>query len=334
MFLKIKFYKIILVQESEIYSRIKNKISNFRIVRNNKDNIIALITTKKNYNNLKNIIPFLKNLKTIGIMGNSMGKLNLNYPFSKDIKVINTGNIYGRTCAEFLLMLCILGIRKASLSHDRMKMGGWGVNKFNNNTNIKVDKNFYSSSIGVLGYGFITEEFLKLLVPFDNKVRLYSKSINNNVKKTLENKVIFSNISNTIEYSDIVIINRGLSEKTKNSFSKNEIDKLKPGTILINISRAKIVNNEYLYNRLLKNDIFYCVDVYENEPINSNFKLKNLPNVFLTSHMAGSSNQINEESYSSIFENVINFLINGDNKNIISKNRYFNSHCPKFKSVA
>lgn len=325
---------LILIQEKEIYTRIHNKNTNFRIInnleKNLKDDIIAVITTKKNYNNLKNILPFLKNLKTVGIIGNSLGKLNLNYLFSKDIKIINTGNIYGKTCAEFLLMLSILGVRKASLSHDKMRTGKWGVNKFNNNTNIKVERNFYSSNIGIIGYGFITEEFLKLLVPFNNKIRLYSNSIDINIRKSLEHKVIFSNINDTIENSDIVIINRGLSEKTKNSFSKNEIDKLKPGSILINISRALIVNNNYLYNRLLKNDIFYCVDVYENEPINSNFKLKNLPNVFLTSHMAGCSKQIEEDSYSSILTNIINFLIHNTNKNIISKNRYYNSHCPKF----
>ena len=325
---------LILVSNIDIFREVNNFSTNYNFIYINNlkndmnDSIIGIITNKKEYNNIYTKINLFKNLKIVGIIGNSLGKLNLNYLFEKNIKVVNTGNIDGKTCAEYLLMLSILGIRKASLSNQIMKKGRWGIETFNNSNNKKVDKSFYSCKIGIYGYGFITKEFLKLLTPFQNEIKIYSNNIDENEKEFIKNTNMNINLSSEVEVlnSDIVIINRGYSKKTHNSFGKQQIDRLKSGTILINISRAGIVDNEYLFKRLLKNDIFACLDVFEKEPIDKNFKFSKLNNVFLTSHLAGCSKQIEKDSYVGIIKNVLHVLNTGYDISIISPKRYSNSH--------
>ena len=323
--------KTLLINDKNIFKQLKKQKIKYDIITdidNSKlEKIIGILTVKKNYKKIQNIIPKLKNLKVVGITGCSLSSLNLDYLFKNNIYVINTSNIYAKSCSEFLLMLCILGIRRASLSHDVMKKGIWGIQKFNgsNGKREPVDKSFYSSTIGILGFGCMTSEFLKLLKPFNNTIKLYSENTNLKQLNYYHNNIKLTNSENTLN-SDIVIINRGLSSKTKHSFGKNEINKLKPGTILINISRGPIIDNQYLYQRLLKNDIFACLDVFDKEPIDKDFKFSKLPNVFLTSHLAGSSKQIEKDSYMGICQNVLDFLNNGCLSNVVSKKRYENSH--------
>ena len=142
-----------------------------------------------------------------------MGKLNLNYLFEKNIKVVNTGNIYGKTCAEYLLMLGILGIRKASLSNEIMKKGRWGIETFNNSNNKKVDKSFYSCKIGIYGYGLLQKNS-KIINTIQNEIKIYSNNIDENEKEFIKTNMNI-NLSSEIEVlnSDIVIINRGYSKK-------------------------------------------------------------------------------------------------------------------------
>jgi phosphoglycerate dehydrogenase-like enzyme len=89
--------------------------------------------------------------------------------------------------------------------------------------------------------------------------------------------------------ADIVSLHRGLSESTRHCLGAAELAKLRPGTVLINIARGALLEPKALLARLEQGDIFACLDTYEEEPLVASHPLRNLPNVFLTSHIAGGS---------------------------------------------
>ena len=84
-------------------------------------------------------------------------------------------------------------------------------------------------------------------------------------------------------------LHRGLTERTRHCLGAAELAKLRPGTVLINIARGALVEPNALLARLKRGDIFACLDTYEEEPLIGPHPLRNLPNVFLTSHIAGGS---------------------------------------------
>ncbi len=59
--------------------------------------------------------------------------------------------------------------------------------------------------------------------------------------------------------------------------------------MLLNVARAGLVDPEALLARLRRGDVFACLDVFEDEPPPATDPLRRLPNVFLTSHIAGGS---------------------------------------------
>ena len=62
---------------------------------------------------------------------------------------------------------------------------------------------------------------------------------------------------------------------------------IKPGSVFVNSARGELVDADALIARLNKRDIFACLDVFDVEPLPSNHPLRKMPNVFITSHIAG-----------------------------------------------
>ena len=78
---------------------------------------------------------------------------------------------------------------------------------------------------------------------------------------------------------------------------------MKPSSVIINISRGKIINQKDLIDAL-KNHILLGagLDVLENEPVGSNDPIVNLDNVLITCHNASNTNQASIDVNNSIIE--------------------------------
>jgi phosphoglycerate dehydrogenase-like enzyme len=90
-----------------------------------------------------------------------------------------------------------------------------------------------------------------------------------------------------------------------------QIKLMKPKTVFVNVSRGPIVNSQDLINRLKKNDMVACLDVFDPEPIPVDSEIRTLDNVFLSPHIAGTT----EKSRTRFFTEMLKEL-----------NRYFSGH--------
>jgi phosphoglycerate dehydrogenase-like enzyme len=89
--------------------------------------------------------------------------------------------------------------------------------------------------------------------------------------------------------ADIVSLHRGLFAGTRHFLGAAELERLRPGAILINVARGPLIEPGALLARLKRGDVFACLDVFEEEPLPARDPLRRLPNVFLSSHLAGGS---------------------------------------------
>ena len=60
--------------------------------------------------------------------------------------------------------------------------------------------------------------------------------------------------------------------------------KLKPGCVLVNIARGKIINTGDLIEALRQNELYAALDVFEEEPLDKNSPLWSMENVMITPH--------------------------------------------------
>ena len=67
----------------------------------------------------------------------------------------------------------------------------------------------------------------------------------------------------------------------------NELAWLKPDSVFVNVSRGAIVDPDALIERARQGDIRVSLDVFDPEPIPAGSPIRDLPNVFLSPHIAG-----------------------------------------------
>jgi len=99
-----------------------------------------------------------------------------------------------------------------------------------------------------------------------------------------------------------------LNERTNNLLDFEKLSLIKDGSILVNVGRGGIINEEDLVKILEKKDIFVGLDVFSKEPINKdNLLLKFKNKTLLTPHVAWTSIEAREKLINAIFENIKKF---------------------------
>jgi phosphoglycerate dehydrogenase-like enzyme len=68
---------------------------------------------------------------------------------------------------------------------------------------------------------------------------------------------------------------------------RSELELLKTDAVFVNVSRGAIVDPDALIERARVGDIRVCLDVFDPEPIPAGSPIRDLPNVFLSPHIAG-----------------------------------------------
>ena len=226
----------------------------------------------------RNIINKAKKLKIISRVGIGLNNLDLKLLKKRKIKVTYTPSAPTQTVAEYTIGLMIYLLRKANVSRKNLKNGKW----------LKIfGKNLHETKIGIIGFGRIGFEILKLLKAFHcrdilvNDINVNKKNLHNySAKKATKNKIFRD--------CNLITIHLPITKKTKNLITKKEIAMMRNDTILINTSRGGIINENNLYDALKKNKIYSAaLDVFAKEPYFG--RLRKLDNCHCTTHIASMS---------------------------------------------
>jgi len=136
-------------------------------------------------------------------------------------------------------------------------------------------------TLGVIGLGGIGTEVARIGRGLGMRVVAYNRT-----SRQLPG-VAMVDIDTLLAGSDIVSMNLVLNDATRGFLSKERIERMKPGAILVNTARGALVDEEAMIAALRKSHIRHAgLDVFDAEPLKADHPLAKLPNVTLTSHAA------------------------------------------------
>ena len=97
--------------------------------------------------------------------------------------------------------------------------------------------------LGIIGFGNIGKTVAKICSGFDMKV-IYFDTIKLSKKEERLHNVSYASKTNLLKKSDIISLHLHLNSKTKNLINKKNIKILKKNAIIINVSRANLIEKK------------------------------------------------------------------------------------------
>ncbi|MDK1385312.1 hydroxyacid dehydrogenase [Sinorhizobium sp. 8-89] len=143
----------------------------------------------------------------------------------------------------------------------------------------------YRRTIGIVGASKIGRRVIELLRPFDYQVLLYDPFVGRDAASALNVEKV--DLDALMARADIVSLHAPSLPETLHMIDARQLSLMKDGATLINTARGALVDEAALIDKLKTGTIDAIIDVTHPEVPESRSPLYDLPNVFLTPHIAG-----------------------------------------------
>ena len=214
-------------------------------------------------------------------------RIDVEAALAKGVRAVDTthGSSYG--VSEWALAMAMIGLRNAGALFRRMIDGEL---VFAGQDERLSDPGFLKSelsgrTVGIIGVGHIGRRLLELLRPFNVTVYAHDPYVPPEIADIYD--ITMTTLDNVMSIPEVVICLAPITPATRSMIGKQQIELMKPGTVFVNVSRGAIVESEALIERLEKNDMIACLDVFDPEPVPVDSPVRQMTNVFLTPHIAG-----------------------------------------------
>lgn len=147
-------------------------------------------------------------------------------------------------------------------------------------------KGLYGAKIGVIGAGMVGSGVLERLQSYDATTYCHDPYLSEEKARRLNTTPL--GLDEIFSTCDVVTLHAANIPTTEHMIRGHHFRSMKDGAVFINTARGKIVKEDEMIEALRQRPIFAFIDVTDPEPPPSDSPLYDLPNVFLTPHLAGS----------------------------------------------
>ena len=217
----------------------------------------------------------------VNVESNFMNNVDYKFCHKRGIHVIATSPVFSKPVAEIALGMTLSLLRNIHEAHfDFLK----GKEKYGLESNLKASM-LSGKKIGLLGFGDLAKSLYPLLLPFTKDISVYDPWLPKNVIKRYGFKPI--NLKDMFSKCEIIYVLAAVTTENKNLIDKKLLNRMKPNTLFILMSRAAVVNFKDLVTRLKKGDIYVATDVFPEEPVRKNDPIRKVKNILFSAHRAG-----------------------------------------------
>lgn len=271
----------------------------------------------------KEVIDANPNLKVISGAGVGLDNIDVDYATRKGIPVVHAPSINKVSTAEHTVALLMALSKSLIPFHEKMKEGDFSARNTIPTYELK------GKTIGLIGFGNIAKEVAKRLsFGFEMNVKAWVRRVDEEKIKMAKalNVEVTDRIEEVFSQSDYVSVHLPLTNDTRYLIDQSMLSLMKSSSYLINTARGAIINQEDLYKALVDKTIAgAALDVFDPEPPLKDQPILSLPNVILTPHIGGITEECNYISSKLIAENVI-AILNGKEPKYLANPEVFRHH--------
>jgi phosphoglycerate dehydrogenase-like enzyme len=240
-------------------------------------------------------------VQMISIWGTGTDNVDLAACRRRGVTVGHTPGVNAHAVAEHTLALMLAVTRRIpSLDRD-VRSGQWPRGLL-----VQLE----GKTLGIVGLGAIGRRVAALAAPFG--ARLLASTWGADAGRAAAVGARHAPIETLLQESDIVSLHLRLSAETEAVINRERLALMKPDAFLLNTARGRLVDREALVDALRHGRLAgAALDVFHEEPIAASDPLLTLPNVILTPHNAGMTQEVIDVVLLQTVENVRRFLQGG-----------------------
>ncbi|WP_221390424.1 phosphoglycerate dehydrogenase [Dyadobacter sp. NIV53] len=266
---------------------------------------VSIIGIRSKTNITKRVLENANRLKAIGAFCIGTNQIDLEEAAKKGIAVFNAPYSNTRSVVELAVGEMILLIRNIVTKSNQMHAGIWDKSA-NGSFEIRGKK------LGMVGYGSIGTQLSVVAEALGMEVYFYDEV----EKLSLGNARKVTSLDELLGISDVISMHVDGRKENKNLIGKREFDLMKNGVIFMNLSRGHVVDIAALADAVKSGKVAGAgVDVFPKEPKTNDEVFENellgLPNVILTPHIGGSTEEAQENIGHFVPAKLLEFMNNG-----------------------
>jgi phosphoglycerate dehydrogenase-like enzyme len=235
----------------------------------------------------------LPNLKFIATTGMRNSSIDTDYLKACGIQCSGTGG-RTQTTPELAWGLIISVARNIPFEDGNMRSGKWQQT---------IGLDLEEKTLGIVGLGRLGREMARIGQAFKMNVIAWSQNLTE--ESAAEVGVRRVEKDQLFREADVVTIHYKLSERSTGIIGREELEAMKPSGILVNTSRAPIIDMSALIQVLQADGIAGAgIDVYDNEPVAVDHPIRSCPRTVLTPHLGYVSRDTYGIFYRETVENI------------------------------
>lgn len=241
-------------------------------------------------------------LKCVGRLGVGLDNIDVDACKERGIAVFPATGANDLSVAEYVMTSAMALLRGAYFANADMIAGKWPRQRL-------AGREIAGKTIGLIGFGSIAREVAWRAQAYGMQIVAHDPYLDSTdpawqVARNLS-------LDGVLETADVVSLHVPLTDSTRHMIGEAALKSMKQGSVLINAARGGTVDEAALASSLKEGHLGgAALDVFETEPLTEDAaaKLVDLPNLILTPHIAGVTEESNVRVSHMIASLVLNHL--------------------------
>ena len=233
-----------------------------------------------------------KSLRVIARCGTGLDSVDLQAASRLGIDVFNTPDAPTQAVAELTIAHMLNSLRHISTTDSNMRSGKWTPT---------MGSLLSTKTVGLIGVGRIGGAVAKLAQAFGARVIGFDPVVSSH------NSVELLSLDEVLNQADIVSLHVPINDQTHHIVNASAISRMKPGSIVVNVSRGGLIDESALLDALKSQHLSgAALDCFEDEPYSG--PLLQLPGVHVTAHMGSYARETRDLMEVEASTNLVNGL--------------------------
>lgn len=241
-------------------------------------------------------------LKVVGRLGVGLDNIDLGACKARGVEVKPATGANTLPVAEYVIAMALTLLRGAYASNAEMLAGAWPRNAL-------IGREASGKRLGLVGFGGIARATGERARALGMEIAAYDPILAEDDPAWRE--AVRCSLAELLATADVLSLHVPLTPETRGLIGAAAIAKMKKGAVLINTARGGVVEEAALADGLRSGRLGgAALDVFENEPLTAEAArvFEGAPNLVLTPHIAGVTEEANIRVSSVTVQNVLQVL--------------------------